>query len=52
MVSAGIEHGPQKAGKITRWTKGFWEAVHPYSADGAYGLHDGPWGPQQAHGDL
>ena len=32
MVIAGIEHGPQKAGEITRWTKGFWEAVHPYSA--------------------
>jgi hypothetical protein len=27
---------PQKAGEIMRWTKGYWEAVHPYSADGGY----------------
>jgi hypothetical protein len=35
MVIAGIDPNPQKAGEITRWTKGYWEAVHPYSADGA-----------------
>ena len=36
MVIAGIDSNPQKAGEITRWTKGYWEAVHPYSADGGY----------------
>jgi hypothetical protein len=36
MVIAGIDPNPQKAGEITRWTKGYWEAVHPYSADGGY----------------
>src|SRR6266481_2741046 len=36
MVIAGIDPNPQKAGEITRWTKGYWEAVHPYSADGAH----------------
>ncbi|HMI13313.1 MAG TPA: FAD-dependent oxidoreductase, partial [Bradyrhizobium sp.] len=34
MVIAGIDPNPQKAGEVTRWTKGYWEAVHPYSADG------------------
>lgn len=36
MVIAGIDPNPQKAGEITRWTKGYWEAVHPYSANGGY----------------
>jgi hypothetical protein len=36
MVIAGIDPNPQKAAEITRWTKGYWEAVHPYSADGCY----------------
>jgi FAD/FMN-containing dehydrogenase len=36
MVIAGIDPNPQKAGEITRWTKGYWEAVHPYSAAGGY----------------
>lgn len=36
MVIAGIDPNPQKAGEITRWTKGYWEAVHPYSAKGGY----------------
>ncbi|KRP94772.1 oxidoreductase [Bradyrhizobium yuanmingense] len=36
MVIAGIDPNPQKAGEITRWTKGYWEAVHPYSANGCY----------------
>ena len=29
MVIAGIDPNPQKAGPITRWTKAYWEAVHP-----------------------
>jgi len=36
MVIAGIDPNPQKAGPITRWTKAYWEAVHPYDLDGAY----------------
>jgi hypothetical protein len=31
-----IDPNPQMAGEITRWTKGYWEAVHPYSASGGY----------------
>jgi Berberine and berberine like len=36
MVIAGIDPDPQKADEIRRWTKGYWEAVHPYSVDGCY----------------
>lgn len=36
MVIAGIDPNPQKAGPITRWTKAYWEAVHPYDLGGAY----------------
>ena len=36
MVIAGIDSNPQKAGEITRWTKGYWEAIHPYSDGGGY----------------
>ena len=36
MVIAGIDPNPQKAGPITRWTKAYWEAVHPYNLAGAY----------------
>ena len=36
MVIAGIDPNPQKAGPVTRWTKAYWEAVHPYDLDGAY----------------
>ena len=36
MVIAGIDANPHKAGEITRWTKGYWEAVHPYSDGGGY----------------
>jgi FAD/FMN-containing dehydrogenase len=36
MVIAGIDANPQKAGPITRWTKDYWEAVHPYDLGGAY----------------
>jgi hypothetical protein len=36
MVIAGIDQNPQNAGRITRWTKGYWEAVHPYDLGGAY----------------
>jgi hypothetical protein len=36
MVICGIETNPQKAGPITRWTKAYWEAVHPFDLGGAY----------------
>jgi FAD/FMN-containing dehydrogenase len=36
MVIAGIDPNPQKAGPITRWTKAYWEAVHPFDLGGAY----------------
>ena len=36
MVIAGIDPNPQKAGPVTRWTKAYWEAVHPYDLGGAY----------------
>jgi UDP-N-acetylenolpyruvoylglucosamine reductase len=32
----GIDPDPANAGKITRWTKDYWNALHPYSAGGAY----------------
>jgi hypothetical protein len=36
MVIAGIDPNPQKAGPVTRWTKAYWEAVHPFDLSGAY----------------
>jgi FAD binding domain/Berberine and berberine like len=36
MVIAGIDPNPQKAGPVTRWTKAYWDAVHPYDLGGAY----------------
>jgi FAD binding domain/Berberine and berberine like len=36
MVIAGIDPDPQKAGPVTRWTKAYWEAVHPFDLGGAY----------------
>jgi hypothetical protein len=36
MVIAGIDPDPQKAGPVTRWTKAYWDAVHPYDLGGAY----------------
>mgnify|MGYP000187385009 CR=1 FL=1 len=34
MVIAGVDEDPQKAGELTRWTKGYWEAVQPFSRNG------------------
>ena len=31
-----MDPDPKNADKITRWTKEYWEALHPYSAGGAY----------------
>lgn len=36
MVIAGIDPNPQMAGPVSRWTKAYWEAVHPYDMGGAY----------------
>jgi FAD/FMN-containing dehydrogenase len=36
VVYAGIDPDPAKGDAITSWTKEFWEALHPYSAGGAY----------------
>ena len=36
MVIAGIDPDPGNSEKISRWAKDYWNAVHPYSAGGAY----------------
>jgi len=36
MVIAGIDPDPANNDKISRWAKDYWEALHPYSAGGAY----------------
>jgi len=35
-VIVGIDSDPANAGKITEWTREYWEALHPYSSGGAY----------------
>ncbi len=35
-VIVGIDADPANAGEITRWAKEYWDAVHPFSAGGAY----------------
>ena len=36
MVIVGVDPDPKNKEKITAWTKQYWEALHPYSAGGAY----------------
>jgi FAD/FMN-containing dehydrogenase len=36
MVIAGIDSDPLNNERITKWAKTYWEALHPYSAGGAY----------------
>jgi FAD/FMN-containing dehydrogenase len=36
MVIAGIDPNPDQAKPITNWAKDYWDALHPYSAGGAY----------------
>ncbi len=36
MVIAGIDSDPSNNERITKWAKAYWEALHPYSAGGAY----------------
>jgi len=35
-VIVGVDPDPANAEKITKWCKDYWEALHPYSAGGAY----------------
>jgi FAD/FMN-containing dehydrogenase len=35
-VIVGVDPDPANNDKIISWTKSYWEAVHPYSAGGAY----------------
>lgn len=35
-VIVGVDPDPAKKERITAWCKGYWEALHPYSAGGAY----------------
>lgn len=35
-VIVGVDADPANADRITTWCKRYWEAVHPYSAGGAY----------------
>jgi hypothetical protein len=35
-VIVGVDPDPANAGTITDWCKEYWEALHPYSAGGAY----------------
>ena len=36
MVIVGVDPDPANADTITAWARNYWEAVHPYSAGGAY----------------
>jgi FAD/FMN-containing dehydrogenase len=36
MVIAGVDPDPANRERITAWTKDYWDALHPYSAGGAY----------------
>jgi len=36
MVIAGIDPDPAKAEALKAWGRGYWEAVHPFNAAGAY----------------
>jgi hypothetical protein len=36
MVIAGIDPSTQQAGRVTSWTKAYWDAVHPFDMGGAY----------------
>ncbi|MEX2540317.1 MAG: FAD-binding oxidoreductase [Trueperaceae bacterium] len=35
-VMVGVDPDPANADLISEWSKGYWEALHPYSAPGAY----------------
>jgi FAD/FMN-containing dehydrogenase len=35
-VIVGVDPDPANAGKISDWAKKYWDAVHPFAAEGAY----------------
>jgi FAD/FMN-containing dehydrogenase len=35
-VVVGVDHDPARAAELKRWTIGFWDAVHPFAAQGGY----------------
>lgn len=35
-VIVGVDPSPERAADITSWAKAYWDALHPYSAGGAY----------------
>jgi FAD/FMN-containing dehydrogenase len=35
-VIVGVDPDPAQAGLLSQWTRDYWEALHPYSAGGAY----------------
>jgi FAD/FMN-containing dehydrogenase len=35
-VIVGVDPDPANAGLVKDWTEAYWEALHPYSAGGAY----------------
>lgn len=35
-VIVGVDPDPAKRGEIIRWTRAYWDALHPYSLGGAY----------------
>src|SRR5262249_7013187 len=35
-VIVGVDPDPANRDRITRWTREYWNAIHPYSAGGAY----------------
>ena len=35
-VIVGVDPDPAQAGRLSQWTRDYWEALHPYSAGGAY----------------
>jgi FAD/FMN-containing dehydrogenase len=35
-VIVGVDPSPSRAGEMKRWTRGYWSALHPYSAGAGY----------------
>jgi FAD/FMN-containing dehydrogenase len=36
MVVVGVDPDPAKKEELIQWARGYWDAIHPYSAGGAY----------------
>lgn len=36
MVIAGVDPDPANNERITKWSRGYWQALHPYSAGASY----------------